>query len=387
MGKGRRFGVLGAGQQARAIVDDWVRFSGASVVGIADREQARARALASDFEGGAARLDVAEIDVRDAAQVTHWMRGFDAVLSAVPYHHNLELTRSAIAAGTHFADLGGNSALVDRQLELDGEAKAAGVVVLPDLGVAPGLAGLLGAELVRRLEPPRRLHLRVGGIPSARCEPLSYRLVFSVSGLINEYIEPCRVIRQGQVLEVPGLSELEGIAFPEPFGELEAFQTSGGTSTLVDSLLGEVVELDYKTIRYPGHRDQIHLLWSLGFFDARARELAGGTVVPRALSELLLTEALGEPTEDVLLMRIVAEGMRDGRAARLSEEMIVHADRERRISAMARSTGYTAALITAWLGTGELANPGVHRQENVVSAERVREALAARGLHTALKAG
>lgn len=384
MDQALRLGVLGAGQQARAVVDDWVRVSGASVVGIADRELSCARDLAARFSGAPGRLEATALDVRDAAQVTAWMRGFDAVLSAVPYHHNLELTRCAIAARTHFADLGGNSALVDRQLALDGEAKAAGVVVLPDLGVAPGLAGLLGADLVRRLEPPRRLHLRVGGIPRARCEPMNYRLVFSVSGLINEYIEPCRVVREGKIAEVPGLSELESIVFPEPFGELEAFQTSGGTSTLVDSLVNEVVELDYKTIRYPGHRDQVRLLADLGFFDSGARELPGGAVVPRELSELLLTEALGESAPDVLLMRLVARGLRAGLEVTLSEEMVVYADPARGLSAMARSTGYTAALITAWLGKGELASPGVHRQENLVPAERVREALRARGLATTL---
>jgi lysine 6-dehydrogenase len=308
------------------------------------------------------------------------MRSFDAVLSAVPYRYNLELTRCAIAAGTHFADLGGNSALVDAQRALDGEAKAAGVVVLPDLGVAPGLAGLLGADLVRTLEPPRRLHLRVGGLPRARCEPLGYRLVFSVSGLVNEYIEPCRVIRDGRVGEVPGLSELESIDFAEPWGRLEAFQTSGGTSTLVESLLGEVVELDYKTIRYPGHRDQIKLLQDLGLFDSRARELTAGPVVPRELTELLLCEKLGQPVEDVLLLRITAEGKQAGQRVQLVEEMIVSAELERCLSAMSRATGYPAAVITAWLGRGEVEPFGVHCQENVLSAARLREALAERGL-------
>src|SRR5690606_19727345 len=137
----------------------------------------------------------------------------DAVLSAVPYKYNLWLTRCALKAPVHFTDLGGNSAIVDRQLEHDAQAKAAGVLVIPDLGIAPGLTGLLGAELVRRLDPPRRLHMRVGGLPAQRCRPLNYRLTFSVTGLINEYIEPCRVLRGGKLVEVPGLSELETLEF------------------------------------------------------------------------------------------------------------------------------------------------------------------------------
>ncbi len=375
-----KLAVLGAGQQARAIVDEWVRFTAAEVVGIADVELGRAEELARSVEPGATRFEVARLDVSDAAAVTAWIRSFDAVLSAVPYRYNLELTRCAIAAGTHFADLGGNSSLVDAQRALDADAKAAGVVVLPDLGVAPGLAGLLGADLVRGLESPRRLHLRVGGLPRERWEPLGYRLVFSVSGLVNEYIEPCRVIRGGRVSEVPGLSELERIEFPEPWGRLEAFQTSGGTSTLVESLFGEVVELDYKTIRYPGHRDQIHLLQRLGLFDSHARELTAGPVVPRELTELLLREKLGEPAEDVLLLRVTAQGKEAGEPVELVEEMIVSADLERGLSAMSRATGYPAAIVTSWLGRGEVGPAGVHCQENVLSAPRLREALAERGL-------
>lgn len=359
--------------------------SGAAVVGVADHDLARARDLAKAYSGQGAEIRTAQVDARNFGEVVAWMRGFDAVLSAAPYRHNLALTRAAISAKTHFADLGGNSALVDEQLALHDEARAAGVVVLPDLGVAPGLAGLLGADLVRRLDGPRRLHLRVGGIPREPRAPLGYRLVFSVSGLINEYTEPCRVIRGGHVAQVPALSEPERIVFSEPFGELEAFQTSGGTSTLVDSLTSEVVELDYKTIRYPGHRDQIQLLADLGFFDSEPRELGVGPVAPRQLTERLLTEALGETSDDVLLLRVIAHGQENGLEQTLCEELVVHPDAARGLSAMARSTGYTAALITAWLGTAELSEPGVHRQENVVSADRVRHALRERGLGTTLE--
>src|SRR5690606_18886241 len=145
----------------RAIVDDWVRFSGAEVIGVADIDESRAVALAR--ASGSERVVPKRIDVENEDAVVAWMREFDAVLSAVPYKYNLWLTRCALKAPVHFTDLGGNSAIVDRQLEHDAQAKAAGVLVIPDLGIAPGLTGLLGAELVRRLDPPRRLHMRVGG--------------------------------------------------------------------------------------------------------------------------------------------------------------------------------------------------------------------------------
>lgn len=377
-----KLAVLGAGLQARAVVDDWIRFSGAETIGVADVDEGRAVALAET--AGSERVVPRGLDVEDEAAVVEWMRGFDAVLSAVPYRYNLWLTRCALQAPVHFTDLGGSSVLVDRQLEHDGDARAAGVLVIPDLGIAPGLTGLLGAELVRRLEPPRRLHLRVGGLPARRCRPLDYRLTFAVTGLINEYIEPCRVLRGGKLLEVPGLSELESLEFPEPFGNLEAFQTSGGTSTLVNTLEGEVEELDYKTIRYPGHHAHVQVLHELGLFDSRPREIEGASVTPRALTEHLLEEALGETVPDVLLWRVTAHGTERGRPVTLREEMIVHADPHRGLSAMAQCTGFPAAIITALVAGGSVTARGVKPQEQVIDANVVRAELARRGFELTL---
>ena len=103
--------------------------------------------------------------------------------------------------------------------------------------------------------------------------------------------EPCRVLRGGEPQVVPGLSELEELEFPEPYGRLEAFQTSGGTSTLIESLRGEVRELSYKTIRYPGHCAEVRLLQDLGLFSSEPTRVGGTEVVPRDLTEQLMLDA------------------------------------------------------------------------------------------------
>jgi lysine 6-dehydrogenase len=370
--------ILGAGIQAHALLDDFLRFEGAEEVGVADRDPAQLERLLG--WAGDARARGTVLDVTDRAAVTRFLEPYDAAISAVPYGFNLELARAAIDARTHFTDLGGNNDVVDATLALAPEARAAGVRLLPDLGVAPGMVGLLGADLVRGLGGERELHLRVGGLPQRPEWPMNYRLFFSVGGLVNEYIEPCRVLRGGEPDVVPGLSELEELSFREPYGRLEAFQTSGGTSTLIESLRGEVRELTYKTIRYPGHHAEVRLLQDLGLFSSEPVEVDGQRVAPRALTERLLVRALGEEVPDVILLRVTARGERDGRRVEVVEEMIELADEERGLSAMSRVTGYPAAIITAMIARGELPGAGAEPQEACVPADRFRAALAERGL-------
>jgi lysine 6-dehydrogenase len=210
--------------------------------------------------------------------------------------------------------------------------------------------------------------------------PLEYRLFFSVSGLINEYIEDCRVIRNGEKRSVPGLSELETIQFPEPFGDLEAFQTSGGASTLIDTLYGEVEELDYKTLRYPGHNREMRLLQALGWFDEKPLKVGEQKVIPREFSEALLQKKLSEVVPDVILMRIAASGTREGKPVTIVEEMIEHADAETGLSAMARCTGFPAAIITTMAARGDLQARGTIPQEKCVDPGVFRGELARRGI-------
>jgi lysine 6-dehydrogenase len=373
-----RLAILGAGIQAHAILDDFLRFEDAEAIGVADCDAGQLDALLS--WAGDERVIGKVLDVSDEATVMGWLEPYDAVISAVPYRFNVGLARAAIASRTHFTDLGGNNTAVDAELALHEEARAAGVRIVPDLGLAPGMVALLGADLVRGLAGERALHMRVGGLPQDPAWPLDYRLFFSVGGLINEYVEPCRLIRNGKKEVVPGLSECESLTFPAPFGELEAFQTSGGTSTLIESLAGEVRDLTYKTIRYRGHNAQVRLLDDLGFFGSEPIETRGGSIPPRLVTERLFELHLGEKVADVVLVRITAEGDQGEKRVRVTEQLIEYPDVERGLSAMARTTGYPAAIITAMLGRGEIPGAGAEPQEACVPVDRFRAALAERGI-------
>src|SRR5688572_3620519 len=239
--------VLGAGRMGHGAVFDLVHNSPeVESVTVADFHRDKAEAVATAVEPS--RVEARQIDASNYDDVVGLMRGHDAAISCVNYWYNVSLSKAAIETGCNFCDLGGNNYVVDKQLTLDTEAKAAGINIIPDCGLAPGMVSILAMHGAAKFDRLDELHIRVGGLPQNPRPPLDYQLVFSVEGLINEYIERARCIRGGKIEEVPSMTELEQLSFNDFAEPLEAFQTSGGTSTLPDTFSGKVTELDYKTI-------------------------------------------------------------------------------------------------------------------------------------------
>src|SRR5436190_23799154 len=281
--------VLGAGRMGLGAVHDLARQPDVARVTVADVDGERARTVAA--RAGAKGHAVA-IDVADRAAVTALMRDHAAAISCVNYWLNEQLAKAAIDAGTHFCDLGGNNTVVDAELALDVAARAKGVNVVPDCGLAPGMTAVLVAHAVARFDRVDEIHIRVGGLPQKPKPPLDYQFVFSVEGLINEYVERARVVRGGRIVELESMTEVENREFPAPYGRMEAFQTSCGTSTLPETFLGRVKELDYKTIRYPGHCAKFKTMIDLGLCSSEPLPLNGMRVAPRRLLADLLVRNL-----------------------------------------------------------------------------------------------
>jgi lysine 6-dehydrogenase len=374
--------VLGAGRMGLGAAYDLAHNSeGVELLTIADVDEGRARAVAETLRDG--RVRAAQVDVEDRARVVELMRGHDAALSCVTYFHNLQLARAAVGARTHFCDLGGNNAVVDAELALDEEARAAGVNVVPDCGLAPGMVSVLAAHGAARFAQLDELHIRVGGLPQQPRPPLDYQIVFSVEGLINEYVERARVIRSGQLIEVESMTELESLDFPAPYGRMEAFQTSGGTSTLPETFLGKVRELDYKTIRYPGHCERFKLLIDLGLASSEEMEASGARVRPRKLLNELLNRHLPADEPDLVFIRLEFAGrLADGGdAARLRYDIIDRFDPRTGLSAMQRTTAFPASLVAQMMARGETTRRGAVPQERCIPPDLFVAALAARGIN------
>jgi lysine 6-dehydrogenase len=353
--------IIGSGRMAMGIVYDLLNLKSTSDVHVTDKEAAALKEMNLRFHDN--RLHMYHINADDKDQLLPLLKQVDGVLSAVPYDYNLRLTEWAIENRCHFVDLGGNFRVVEEQFKLDQKAKTAGVGIIPDCGLAPGMASVISAHAIGRLDTVKTLEIRVGGLPVEPKTPLNYRLIFSVHGLTNEYIEPSIILENGKIKNVPSMTAIESLEFPAPFGKLEAFYTSGGTSTLPITYQGDITTLNYKTIRYPGHCELFKTMIDLGFVEEKPMEIYDKSITRREVFERLLEETLTFEGEDVTLMRISAQGIKNGQQKRLDYQAIEYEDKENDLTAMMRTTAFPAIISLEMLVDGRIKDKGVLRQE------------------------
>jgi lysine 6-dehydrogenase len=380
-----KFLILGAGRMGLGVAFDLARSRDVEAITLADLDIERARSVASTINSE--KLKIARLDVTDQGQVIELMRGQNAAVSCVVYHHNLRLARAAVEARVNFCDLGGNNSVVAEELMLDAEARAAGINIIPDCGLAPGMVSVLVAHGAERFDRLESVRIRVGGLPQTPRPPLNYQITFSIEGLINEYVERARLIRGGRIVEVESLTEVERLDFPEPFGEMEAFHTSGGSSTLPESFLDRVDELDYKTIRYPGHCAQFNLLVDLGLASSEEIKLGNIALAPRQLLAELLTRTLPSDEPDVVLVRIDFRGRREGKMRDLRYQIIDRFDQSSGLSAMMRTTAFPASIVAQMMARGETKEKGALPQERVIQPDKFVAELIKRNIRMTIDDG
>lgn len=373
-----RYLILGAGQQGRAIAFDLLRDPDNEVI-LADQNTELLEEVYSWLDDS--RVDLEPLDASNRDELEAVMEDVDVAISALPYRFNLTATEAAITAGTHLLDLGGNNDVVAGQLELDAAAREAGVLVIPDCGLAPGLSAILAADVADRFTRIDSLRIRVGGLPQRPQGELDYMLTFNVEGLLNEYSEPCVAVIDGETVLVEPLGDLERVNFPEPWGDLEAFNTSGGLSTLPRSLGHKVENMDYKTLRYPGHAEKMRGLYEQGLFSREPRETSEGTVIPRDLLAKMVEDVCNYPEADVVLLRILATGLKGGVPIMVRSQIVDRFDKENGITAMMRMTGYPTSIIAQMIARGDITARGVVPGERAVPFEIFRDELKHRDIH------
>lgn len=355
--------ILGAGMMARGAVFDLLRNRAVESIAVADSSTEALRHLVSRFDDD--RVRPVSFDAHNRQRVDELMRNADGAFCAVHYGFNAAFTDAAIAAGTHMVDLGGNNDIVNAQLARNNDAQATNITIIPDCGLAPGMASVLVAWGLRRFAWADSVKIRVGGLPANPKEPFSYERLFSVEGLINEYVEPPVMLRDGRIVTGEPLGDLETCEFDQPVGLLEAFNTSGGTSTLPQTYGRRLKNLDYKTLRYPGHAGAMRWLMHLGLFSSDSVTIDGHPVIPRRLTAHQIAARVPIGEQDRTVVRVEFSGA--GKTHRL--DIIDECDPSNGLTSMMRMTAFPASIILQMICDGRITTRGVVPQETAVDPD------------------
>jgi len=374
-----KIGVLGSGLMGKEVVRDLIYSEYVTDIGLADIDFDRVKNVCDQLQSP--KLTAYHVNANDYEQLATFMKRFDVIINALFYSFNETVAKTAITVGVHAVDLGGHIGnITNRVLALKDEAKTAGVTIIPDLGVAPGMINILSGHGAIQLDRLKGIKLYVGGIPLRPEPPLEYNHVFSMEGLLDHYTDPSLIIRNGIKQEVPSLSEVEEVHF-DNFGPLEAFHTSGGTSTLSQSF-PELEALEYKTIRYPGHAEKFKLLVDLNLTRKDYHiEMNGDKVNPRNVLLKVLDPIVDlKDKDDVVLLRVLVFGEKNNVQVTYQYEMKTFKDLENNVTAMARVTAYTISVVAQMIGRGVICERGVYPPEKIVPGDIYMKEMKNRGV-------
>jgi saccharopine dehydrogenase-like NADP-dependent oxidoreductase len=335
--------LLGAGKIGETITH-LLHSTGDYALTVADQDAGRLAPIA------ALGVRTAQADLTSQDKLHEIIRGYEIVISATPFHLTPAIAEAAVASGAHYFDLTED---VESTRRVKALAEGAKTALVPQCGLAPGFISILAYAMTRKFDSLRDVHMRVGALPVYPTNALKYNLTWSTDGLINEYCNPCEAIIDGSKHETLALEEIE--AFSLDGVAYEAFNTSGGLGTLCDTLAGRVENLNYKTVRYPGHRDLVKML---------IRDLRLGQ--RREVLKDVLEASVPMTHQDVVLVFVTVSGMREGRLTQESfAKKIYSATIDGRLySAIQITTAAGICAMVDMLRDGALPRSGFVRQED-----------------------
>lgn len=378
---GYTYAILGSGMQGTCAAYDLARHGEADriLMGDLDLDQARKNAERVNTLVGRAVCEAHQVDALNEAALAEFLQPVNVLLSCVPYWMHPRVAPVAIRTATHMIDMGGDTEVTLETMKLDGAAKAAKVTIVPDTGLAPGLVNSLGTHLMSKLDEVDTVRMYCGGLPQNPKPPFNYKLVFNVEGLVAEYTDDAIAVRNRKVARIPTLTDLEEIEWPG-LGKMEAFVTSGGTSTAPYTFEDKLNNYEYKTIRFPGHCERMRIFMDYGFWNDEKISVDGTQVRPREVFHVLMSEGLRDDSDqDQILVRAWANGKKGGADARFQIDIWDKQDSQTGFSAMERMTGFPSAIYAHQIAQGNVEH-GCVRYEVAVPGTVVVEGLKQRGI-------
>jgi lysine 6-dehydrogenase len=359
--------VLGCGNIGSVIAKDVAGSLPSAEVVIADVDKNRAREAASRI--GLKNVSWAQTNATNRSELSSKLKSFDVAVGALPGELGYQACKASIAAKVDMVDV---SYMPEDVMTLNNVALEAGVSIVPDCGMSPGLCSMLVGRGVSKLDEVEKAHMLNGGLPEKPVPPLGYVITWSVKDLIDMYSRKVSIVKDGKVVQAEAMSGLEEIDFPG-VGKLEAFYTDGLRTLLYTVKAKEMWE---KTLRYPGHTAKIKLLKALGFFDSETVEVAGTKVEPREVTAKLFERKLKRPEiPDIVVMLIKISGSKGGKRIEYVYRVLDHYDKEHQVTSMARTTAYTASVVVQLLARRAIEDKGVIPPEKLGMNEGLFEKL------------
>lgn len=374
-----KFVVVGAGLMGRAVVYDLARAEDVRSITVADFDRDRAHEVAGEYGCGKARAAFA--DVRDTKALTHLLQGCDVVVNCTQYNWNLDVMRAALAARVHYLDLGGLYYVTRKQFARDRDFRRIGRLAIAGMGGAPGITNVMARALADRLDRVDSIRVYNAAADAQRYEgPIAY--TFSIATILDELTTPPVHFTRGRYVEKEILSEPEAGRFAHPIGKIVLRHSiHSELGTLAESFRGRGVREVCFKINYPA--DLVNLVRSLSDAGLTSREpvaVNGYKVPPRELLLALLRQkAPSKPARDVEALGVVVTGRRNGANNSLAMEMWAKHTTRPQFSAVARDTGFPAAIAAVMVGRGQIRGEGVQAPENVVPPEPFFQELKKRG--------
>jgi len=360
--------VLGYGYIGSVVAKDLAENMPSVDVVIAGRNRSRAEEVATTI--GRKNVSWIQLDASNRKNLVDAIKKFDLVVGALPGEVGFQSIRACVDAKVDGVDV---SFMPEDPLTLSKTATKAGVTIIPDCGVAPGLSNILVEHAISKLDQVKNAQIMVGGLPEKPIPPLGYTITWSVEGVMDEYTRKAKIIKDGKVTEVEALSGLEEVELPG-VGKLEAFWTDG-LRTLLHTVKG-VENMWEKTLRFPGHIEKIKLLKTLGFFDEKPTQIENINIRPRQITAKLLERKLLRPdVPDILTMLVQVDGNKDGRRIMYSYYMLDRYDKKTKVTAMSRTTGYTTSCVAQLLAKKLIKEKGVIPPEKLGRDENLYKKL------------
>lgn len=344
--------VLGCGNIGSVVAEDIGQSLSSAQIVIADMNEDLVKEVASRI--GRENVSWTRVDASNHNELVKTLGKFDLAVGALPGVIGYRVCKAAIAAGKDIVDV---SYMPEDVMTLHQDALKAEISVLPDCGMSPGLGSMLAGHAASKLDRVESVHMLNGGLPETPVPPLGYVITWSVRDLIDMYSRKVTIVKKGEAVNVEAMSGLEKIRFPG-VGKLEAFYTDG-LRTMLYTMKG-VKDMWEKTLRYPGHVEKIKLLKALGFFDDKPLHAENINISPRQVTSALFERKLKRKNvPDIVVMRVEVSGLRNGKLAAYTYNVLDRYDKLHQVTAMARTTAYTASVTAQLLAKKNIREKGV----------------------------